>query len=124
MQVITSSKHQENDTLYAAESMVQANLDKLNPETLFQKSANAVSNEYAMLTTKLVTRLSSQQNEASAINSTTLEQLEDKLLTIFSQLLQVVNYLHQRNIVHRDIRLETVDISDDVSKFISSDVRI
>ena len=109
--------------------MVQANLDKLNPETLFLKNANAVSNEYATLTTKLVTQLSAKHHEATASDPlllTTLEQLEDKLITIFGQLLQVVNYLHQRNIVHRDIRLETVDLFDEASKFIisSSDVRI
>ena len=48
--------------------MVQANLDKLNPETLFLKSANAVSNEYATLTTKLVAQLSSKNYEATASN--------------------------------------------------------
>ena len=37
-----------------------------------------------------------------------IEYLESLMLSVFYQLLSVVNYLHQRNIVHRDIRLETV----------------
>lgn len=39
-----------------------------------------------------------------------LIELELVLISIVRQLLQVVSYLHSRKIVHRDIRLETVEV--------------
>ena len=40
----------------------------------------------------------------------TLAELEITLILIIRQLLQAVNYLHNRKIVHRDIRLDTVEV--------------
>lgn len=45
---------------------------------------------------------------AGGDQSTPIEYLENIMMGVLFQLLAVVNYLHQRNIVHRDIRLETV----------------
>ena len=113
------------DDLYTAECIVQANLDELNPETLFQKGKGsaAVSSEYVTLTTKLVTKLSSKQNSDLESSDMTLHELEIMILSIIRQLLSVVNYLHNRSIVHRDIRLETVDIFD-TNKLMPHDVRV
>ena len=49
----------KEDDLYAAEKMVQANLDKLNVDTLFSKNS-AVTNEYASMTAKLISQISMQ----------------------------------------------------------------
>ena len=44
------------------------------------------------------------------------------MLSIVKQLLQAVNYLHSRQIVHRDLRLDTVEVYN--SETAPCDVRI
>lgn len=62
------------------------------------------------MTSRLVQELSARSHRVESEKVKSITEHEMAMLSIVRQLLQVVSYLHDRLIAHRDIRLETVEI--------------
>lgn len=62
------------------------------------------------MTSRLVQELSARSHRVESDKVKSIVEHEMTMLTIVRQLLQVVSYLHDRLIAHRDIRMETVEV--------------
>ena len=102
-------------SVYSAAQSTEEKVMRVNPKALCKANSDPHHEVKSQMTfaTRMVRQFSSEAQSAETKKESgplSMIELELVLLSIIRQLLQTVSYLHSRQIVHRDIRLDTVEV--------------